>query len=159
MGDGGDRRRGSVAALGYRLPEAWVALFALLLNYPWEFLQVPLFAEMPDLPHWQAVRLCSRAAVGDVGIPLVAFWAAAAVQRSRHWLMRPSAGSWVAYLGTGIAATIVLEGLAMRLGRWQYAAAMPVLPGPGTGLAPLLQWLTLPPLVVFLARGQLRGQQ
>ena len=29
-------------------PEFNVVLFALLLNYPWEFLQVPLFDRMPQ---------------------------------------------------------------------------------------------------------------
>ncbi|WP_205527550.1 hypothetical protein [Halomonas sp. JS92-SW72] len=34
---------------------------------------------------------------------------------------------------------------------------MPTLPLLGTGLAPLLQWLLLPPLIVWLARRQLLG--
>ncbi|WP_162899861.1 hypothetical protein [Halomonas sp. JS92-SW72] len=41
--------------------------------------------------------------------------------------------------------------------RWQYGELMPTLPLLGTGLAPLLQWLLLPPLIVWLARRQLLG--
>lgn len=33
-------------------PELHVALFAFLLNLPWEFLQVPLYVGMPTMPHW-----------------------------------------------------------------------------------------------------------
>ena len=50
------------------LPELNVMLFALLLNYPWEFIQAPLFAGMAEAAHWEAVKVCSdrcRAAGGD----------------------------------------------------------------------------------------------
>ncbi len=36
-------------------PEFNVVLFAFLLNFPWEFLQVPFFAEMPAMVHWDAI--------------------------------------------------------------------------------------------------------
>ena len=141
-------------------PEPWVLLFSLLLNYPWEFLQVPFFEGMRELPHWEGVQMCSLAAVGDAVIALVAFWAAAAVSRSRRWLMQPWSGAWLIYLGAGLAITMAMEWLATEaMGRWRYAALMPTAPGLGTGVVPLLQWLILPPLVVFLARGQLRGQR
>jgi hypothetical protein len=32
---------------------------------------------------------------------------------------------------------------------------MPVVPGVGIGLSPLIQWLALPPLVIWLVRRQL----
>jgi hypothetical protein len=46
-------------------------LFALLLNYPWEFPQVPLFEEMGALNHWETVVTCSRATAGDSLIALL----------------------------------------------------------------------------------------
>lgn len=52
-------------------PEFNVVLFAFLLNLPWELWQVPLFDHMPLAPHWEAVKTCSRAAVGDAVIALV----------------------------------------------------------------------------------------
>jgi hypothetical protein len=141
-------------------PEPWVLLFSLLLHYPWEFLQVPFYEGMRELPHWEGVVMCSLAAAGDAVIALVAFWAAAAASRSRRWLMRPRPAAWLTYLGAGLALTVALEWLATEAtGRWRYAAEMPTAPGLGTGLVPLLQWLILPSLVVLLARGQLRGQR
>ena len=44
-------------------PEATVAIFALLLNFPWEILRAPLFADMASLPHAEATRACLRATV------------------------------------------------------------------------------------------------
>lgn len=104
--------------------------------------------------------MCSLAAVGDAFIALVAFWAGALVDRSRDWLMRPRLSSWAAYLGSGVAITVALEWWATEVAeRWRYAPEMPILPGLGTGMAPVLQWLVLPPLVLALARGQLRGRR
>lgn len=87
------------------LPEFNVLLFAFLLNFPWEFLQVPFFRDMPAMDHWEAVRVCTQ-------------------------------------------ATVIAE-------RWTYAEHMPVLPVLGTGLLPLMQWLILPPLIVWLVYRQI----
>lgn len=144
------------------LPEFNVMLFALLLNYPWEFIQVPLFAGMAEAAHWEAVKVCSRAALGDAVIVLVAYWGVAALGRGRPWIESPG---WrdVALLSLiGVGITVVIEGLALHggwLASWRYSAAMPIIPGLGIGLSPVLQWVVLPPLVVALATRQLRGRR
>lgn len=140
-------------------PETHIALFALLLNYPWEFLQVPFFAHMPTMPHWEAVLFCTRAALGDVVIALGAYWAVAALRRDRHWIRRPDRTAVLLFVAVGVLVTVGLEWHATEIqSRWQYGPLMPTLPLLGTGLAPLLQWLVLPPLIVWFARRQLLGQ-
>lgn len=138
------------------LPEFNIAVFALLLNYPWEFLQVPFFEGMQDSRHWDAVLFCSRAAAGDAVVALVAYWAVALVVRSRHWVLRPTRGSVPGFIAAAVVITVGLEWAATDiLNRWQYSPAMPVVPGTGTGLLPLLQWILLPPLIVWFVRRQL----
>ena len=57
------------------------------------------------------------------------------------------------YLATGLVITTFMEWLATDvLDRWQYAPNMPELPILGTGLLPILQWLTLPPLILWFVR-------
>lgn len=143
------------------LPEFNVALFALLLNFPWEFIQVPLFEGMATAPHWQAVRGCARAALGDVVIALIAYWAVAVPCADRDWIANPRAPQVLAFLAVGMLVTAVIEWLAVRglwTATWAYTTAMPVLPGLGIGLAPLLQWLVLPILLVLIVGRQLRGR-
>lgn len=135
-----------------------MAFFGLLLNYPWEMLQAPFFAGVPEMGHWDAVRKCSWTTLGDAGLLVGAFWVAAAVQRTRAWMARPRPLAVAAFLAAGLLATIALEWLATNAwDRWQYAARMPTLPGLGTGLVPLLQWLVLPPLLIWIVRRQLHG--
>ena len=136
-------------------PETNVALFAFLLNLPWELWQIPLFKNMPSLAHWDGVILCTRAAAGDASIALLAFWLVAAVARSRDWMRQPSGVTLVTFVAIGLVVTIMLEYWATQIGgRWEYADAMPRLPLLGNGLAPLLQWLLIPPLVAWLVRRQ-----
>ncbi|QOR38192.1 hypothetical protein HNO52_06465 [Billgrantia diversa] len=139
-------------------PEFNVALFAFLLNFPWEFLQVPLFVAMPEMAHWDAVLLCTRATLGDVLIALAAFWVVAGLSRNRQWLLCPDACSLLLFIAIGVVITVGLEWHATELQhRWQYAERMPALPLLGTGLVPLLQWVLLPPMILWLARRQILG--
>ena len=141
-----------------RTPEFNVALFALLLNYPWEFLQAPLFEGMSQAPHWAAVETCTRAALGDVAIALFAYWAVALLVRSRGWIARATVGSVLCFAALGVIVTVVIERLALAglwMGGWAYSALMPVVPVLGVGLSPLLQWTVLPPLVVWLVDRQI----
>lgn len=143
-----------------RLPEFSVAVFALLLNYPWEFLQVPLFENMPEARHWDAILTCTRATLGDAVITLIAFWCVSLAARSRSWIMLPNTSRIMMFASTGVLITIVIERLALAgvwLGGWQYSSLMPIVPGVEVGLSPVLQWIVLPPIVVWFSRRQMRG--
>lgn len=140
----------------YDIPEWNVVLFGFLLNYPWEFLQVPFFEGMPDAPHWEATILCTRAAIGDAAILLVVYWIVSGAVRRRGWIVRPEARHIAGFTTLGLGLTVVFERLATgSLDRWQYSEAMPVVPLLHVGATPLLQWLLLPPLVLWIVRRQI----
>lgn len=138
------------------MPEFNVLVFSVLLNLAWEIWQVPFFRGMADQPHWLGVMACTQATFGDAGIALAAFWVTALVARTRRWIMQPGRSDVAIFIGVGLAATIILEALATgALNRWNYSDAMPRFPILGTGLLPLLQWLTIPPLVLWFVRRQI----
>jgi hypothetical protein len=133
-----------------------VAIFALLLNFPWEFLQAPLFKDMASAPHWPAVKTCGLATLGDALIALVAFWSVAVVAHGRRWILRPTPRQITAFVTVGLLITVVAERLGTGpLHRWAYAPAMPVMPLLGVGLSPILQWLALPLALIWFVRRQL----
>lgn len=151
---------GGASALRAIAPEASVALFALLVNLPWEVLQAPLFAGHAEAPHFTVFLSCLQATVGDAVIMLVAHGLASGFAGDRLWLLRPSIADLARFMATGILVTVGIESLATRgwwVQAWSYSASMPVVPGLGVGLAPLAQWLILPPLVAWLARRHLHG--
>lgn len=139
------------------LPEVNIAIFAFLLNFVWEVQQMPFFALPSSLSCQERVINCTLATVGDVAIMLTGFWVVAALARSRRWILQPSGWHIAVFLSVVIFITIIFESLATGvLNRWEYASIMPTLPGLGTGLLPLLQWLLLPLLVIWFLRRQLQ---
>ena len=139
-----------------KTPEFSVVVFSFLLNLAWEYWQVPFFRGMADQPHWLGVKACTLATFGDAGIALAAFWVTAFFARTRSWIMQPSRSDIAIFIGVGLVAAIVFEALAIGvLERWAYSDAMPRLPVLGTGLVPVIQWLVIPPLVIWFVRRQI----
>jgi len=84
------------------------------------------------------------------------FWVAAAAARSREWILGPRPRDVAIFVQAGAIATVLLEWHATQVaGRWAYAPGMPVVPGLRVGILPLLQWMVLPPQVIWFVRRQL----
>ncbi len=139
------------------IPELNIAFFSFAFHFIWEFIQVPTYAGMAELDHWQGVLVCTQATFGDVGIALVAFWTTSISVRARQWIRALELKPLGIYVLTGIAITIALEYIYTQIThRWTYSDLMPLVPPLGTGLSPLLQWVIVPLLVVFVVRRQIR---
>ena len=144
----------------WRTPELPVIFFTFLLHFVWEFVQVPTYTGMAELPHWEAIKLCMSATFGDVGFALTAFWLASLAARRRDWILRPTRFSAAIFVAVGIVLTVGFEYYYTNISmRWTYSELMPLVPPLGTGLSPLLQWLVIPPLVIWLTRRHLLGAQ
>jgi hypothetical protein len=138
------------------VPALNVAIFALLLNLPWELWQVPLFREMPTQEHWEGVKTCTFAVAGDAGIEVAAFWAAAFAARDRRWILAPRRGIVATFVASGLAMTIIFEWFATQVfHRWAYGDRMPLIPLIGIGIVPVVQWVVIPLLCVWFVRRQL----
>jgi hypothetical protein len=139
-------------------PEPAVVLFSFLLHFVWEFIQVPAFEGMPQAGHWEGILLCLGATVGDVGLALLAYWAASFAAGSRIWILKPTPWPSTVFIAAGLGLTILLEYYNTEVAaRWSYSEMMPLVPWLGTGLTPLLQWAFIPPVVVWLARRHIAG--
>ena len=123
---------------------------AVAVNYAWELAQTPLYAGV-DFPG--AVWHCFVASLGD-GLLLLFIYAAVAVaMRSLDWYMRPGVEAYFAMAAAGLAVGIAVEWWGLHIAkRWQYSELMPIIPGAGVGLAPILQMLVLPPAIFAAVR-------
>ncbi|MGY6703327.1 hypothetical protein [Roseinatronobacter sp.] len=64
------------------------------------------------------------------------------------------------FVAVGLILTIGFEYYYTSISlRWTYSELMPLVPPFGTGLSPLLQWLVIPPVVIWLTRRHLIGSQ
>ena len=137
----------------WSVPEVTVAFLSFALHFVWEFIQVPTYAGMAEMNHWDGVKVCTSATVGDVGFALTAFWATSAASRSRQWIAAPRVWQIALFVAVGIGLTVGFEYYYTEVSnRWSYSELMPLAPPLGTGLSPLAQWIVIPLLVVSLSR-------
>lgn len=123
-------------------------------------MQAPPFFGMLSAPHWEAVKSCSRAALGDVVIVMASYWTVAALAQNRRWIAAPSDGQIALLAAVTVSVATGIEWLALRglwVQRWAYTLQMPLVPGLAIGLVPLLQWSVLPSVIVAFVRRQLAG--
>ena len=134
----------------WRCAARWAAL-AAVLNLIWEVAQLPLYTIYESGTALWIAFAVAHCTAGDVVIAMACYGTAALATRSLRWpLERPLAGGGAATL-VGLGYTAFSEWLNVSVrAAWEYAAAMPTIHG--IGVAPLLQWLVIPPLMVLLAR-------
>jgi hypothetical protein len=136
---------------------AWIAgqatvLFAIavLLNYPWERAQAALYIALDGstIPPW----LCFAASLVD-GLFLVAIYAVGWTILGRSdWFLHPGVLGYMVMLAAGLTIGVSVEWSTIYLApQWAYTERMPLMPGLGVGLAPIVQMLVLPPLTFRIA--------
>ena len=137
---------------------ALVFAVAVLVNYPWELAQTPLYVGMDDLR--AALWHCFIAALGDGVLVLVIFVAGAVVLGRADWFARPGFGGYGVMLAAGLVIGVLVEWFGLHfLRRWTYAPGMPLIPGLGVGLVPVAQMLVLPPLIFPIVAALLGWQR
>jgi hypothetical protein len=130
-----------------------LAATGFFIHFAWEMWQVPFFREMATAAHLEVVRLCTRAAFGDVAIAIGALLVPRLLGYGPAALLLLRPVPVIAWMLTGVLVTIAFEIHATQLAdRWQYAERMPVLPLLDVGIVPVIQWLLVPLLMLFFSR-------
>lgn len=139
-----------------RHPEAVLVFGGAALNGAWEALATPLYADAAG--GWRYLAWTrAHCTAGDVLILLAAHAVTALAFRDRQWMISRRHGASVLFITLGLAYTTWSEWLnVLRAGSWDYADGMPTVFG--IGVAPLAQWVVLPPILVMIGRGVVRGE-
>ncbi|MBI3574175.1 MAG: hypothetical protein HY083_00700 [Gammaproteobacteria bacterium] len=128
----------------------WLAL-ALPLHLIWEIAQLPLYTLWDDPNRAHIAVYLFHCVLGDVLIAVSVYLLTAIVFRDLAWpVRRPwTAGGFM--LAAGLGFTVFSEWVNVYVtGAWAYQPAMPLVAG--IGLTPLLQWVVVPTLMLFIAR-------
>ena len=141
-----DRDARSLIAFGY-LP--WLGG----LNLAWETAQLPLYTLWSEASAGTIAFSVAHCTAGDIAIGAAALIMVLVLGRERavaQWRWRRIA-AWTALAGTAYTVFSEWSNTAI-LGSWAYSELMPTLnvAGIDIGLSPLLQWLVLPPLALYL---------
>lgn len=118
-------------------------------NLVWEFAQLPLYTLYDEPDAGKIIRYVLHCTVGDVLVALSAYALTALALRAWAWpLLDPLHGITLT-TALGLAYTAASEWYNVyRAAAWAYSESMPLVFG--IGLTPLLQWLLIPPVVLFM---------
>ena len=131
-----------------------IVFFSLLLHTFWEGLH-SYFYIFPD-GFAAYPRFCWYCVGGDVLIALGSFFIVSLIFRSRKWILNPTKLQTTLFILAGTLYTIGSEYVHVNLaGTWQYSNLMPIIPLINVGLTPVLQWIVIPLIVIFIIKRQL----
>lgn len=125
------------------------------LNLLWEAVQMPLYNIWYDATWLQILLAGLHCTGGDVLIALISLLLALVVVGNRHWSEKNYTKVAVCAIIFGLSYTIYSEWLNVYVRHsWSYADNMPVVSISNfkIGLSPILQWITIPPLVFWWLR-------
>jgi hypothetical protein len=134
-----------------RNPEIYLVALGLAANTLWEFAHSSYYTDhTSNLGYLFRTRI--HCAVSDVMILLCAFWITCLATNSRQWFNNPSAWPATLFIATGLNYTIWSEWYHTTIAHtWTYTRSMPILMG--IGVTPIIQWLTIPTLLVMCLKG------
>jgi hypothetical protein len=138
---------------GSTVPELQLLRLALPLELLWEIAQFPLY----DVWHqekWSYILYgLAHCTLGDLLILLAAYELVSLLAGGRTWYRStPTTGSLLFTL-FGVAYTVYSELMNVRIkGTWGYTELMPIVPLLHIGGTPFLQWLLIPPVLIWLMR-------
>ena len=150
---------GEVAATAGARSGTWldaIRIYLLLTvvgHLVWETLQLPLYTIWETGTAREQAFAVVHCTGGDILIALSALVGALALAGDHAWPQAAFGRVAVLALAAGVVYTAFSEWLNVEIRQaWAYTEAMPRLPWLGTGLAPLLQWVVVPPLALLAAR-------
>jgi hypothetical protein len=89
-------------------------------------------------------------------IILVCHWVVSAIARDRDWMLHPSRRFTVLFTSIGILITLAIETYRVN-GSKVYGVPIFAVPFLGMSFLAVLQWIILPPLILYLAQRHLLG--
>jgi len=142
-------------------PEVKLVMLALPLELLWETAQFPLYDVWHQNDWGYILYGLAHCTLGDLLILLILYEVIALLNRNRAWYATNSilaSGLLFTLLGAGY--TIYSEIMNVRVkGTWGYTELMPIVPIVDIGGMPFLQWLLVPPVLLWLMNMTNAAQQ
>ncbi|NOQ69986.1 MAG: hypothetical protein GQ573_07760 [Gammaproteobacteria bacterium] len=134
-----------------KTPEYLLLVLSLPLQLLWEIAQFPLYTVWHE-GDWSFILYgLVHCTFGDLLIMLCVFWLVSILNRTRYWIFSPSALNILLFTALGLTYTIFSEIINTRVkSTWGYTELMPIVPVIEIGSMPFLQWLLIPPVLIWL---------
>lgn len=135
------------------VPEIRLVVLALPLELLWEVAQFPLYTVWHQGTWSYILYGLAHCTLGDLIILLVDFWIVALLNGDRDWYLNTVLPNGFMFVMLGAVYTVFSEITNVRItGTWDYTDLMPIVPVVNIGAMPLLQWILIPPVLLWLMR-------
>lgn len=135
------------------VPEIRLLVLALPLELLWEIAQSPLYTVWHEGTWSYILYGLAHCTLGDLIILLVAYWIVALLNQDRNWYLSNVFPTGFLFVMLGTVYTIYSEINNVRVkGTWNYTDLMPIVPVVDIGAMPLMQWILIPPVLLWLMR-------
>jgi hypothetical protein len=134
-------------------------LFSAAGNLLWEIVQLPLYTVWRTANSAELMFDVAHCTAGDRVIAGTSLLAGLVLVGVANWPATKRLHVVACTILIGVGYTIYSEFLnTVILQTWTYSDLMPVVPGLGTGLAPLAQWVAVPLISLWVAGRESRGR-
>jgi hypothetical protein len=135
-------------------------MVSALGNAVWEIAHLPLYTIWSQGTARDKLVAVSHCTAGDMLIAVGAWTFAVIVAGRPQWPVEGYSRVAVLIVASGLAYTGFSEWQNTTIRQsWTYSHLMPVIPGLGVGLSPMLQWLVIPSLALSaVQRRRRRGE-
>ncbi|MBE9020236.1 hypothetical protein IQ272_29715 [Chroococcidiopsidales cyanobacterium LEGE 13417] len=135
-------------------PEANLFILSFLIDFVYEVWQSPYYEFYGNPSFLDKIKDLTHCTFGDSVIILISGWIVSALARSRYWILKPRRKLTLLFTGNGLVITLITETYRVNVSK---TYGVPVLAVPGLGMSSLavVQWIILPPLVLYFARRQM----
>ena len=135
------------------IPELQLIMFGLPLQLLWEVAQFPLYTVWHEGDWSYILYGLAHCTLGDLLILLATYWLVALLNRSRYWYRSNILVNGFLFTLLGLGYTIYSEIVNVSIkGNWDYTELMPIVPVIEIGGMPFMQWVLVPPVVLWLMR-------
>ena len=132
--------------------------FSFLIFGMWEWMQTPFFTDITDeinLIVWYRVH-CTIGDIMILGISII-LWSL--FKKDGKWFFSPRKKDYLVITLLGVSYTSYSEILNVVVRQsWGYSELMPVIPGTHIGIVPIIQWLILPSVILYVCARFIRGK-
>lgn len=129
------------------------AAVTLGANLIWETAQLPLYTIWRTGGPSEIAFAVLHCTGGDLVIAVSALFLALSIAGHRDWPSMSFPRVAMLTVAFGVGYTIYSEWLNVSVrASWAYSDLMPVVPGLGVGLSPLMQWILIPSVALWTAR-------
>jgi hypothetical protein len=127
------------------------ALLALVLHLLWEVAHLRLYLLAEDGNRWRVTLYMAHCVLGDVAIATLTYLLVAMFWRQMNWPRQRMWAGGMMLVALGMGYTAFSEWYNVyQIQSWVYSETMPLIFG--IGVTPLLQWLIVPGVMLFLIR-------